>query len=71
MKCRQQPGSSFDQDHSRPARIGDPKIARNDIDGQLLDRPGQLDAGGTPADDDEGQMGRLALRVRFEFSNLE
>ena len=63
LERRQQPRPGFDENHPRAARVGHAEVARDHVDRQLLDRAGQLHAGGAAADDDERQV-RRALRQR-------
>jgi len=71
VQRRQHAGARLDEDHACHACIDDAVIARDDIDRQLLDGAGELNAGGPAADDDEGEMRGALGRIRFDFRRLE
>ena len=71
MQRRQQPRAGLDQHHARAARIGDAKVARDHVDRELLDRPGELHPGRAAADDDEGQERGALGGVGLDLGALE
>src|SRR5262245_21761996 len=71
FECWQQPRPGFDQNYARTPRVGHAEVARDHVNGELLDRASELHTSGPTADDDECEIRKTLFRIFFKLSRFE
>jgi len=70
-KRPQDTGTALEEQDARVGRLDGAKVAREDVVGQLAQGPGQLDARGTAANDDEREQALALLGVFFALGGFK